>query len=320
MGNLISAGVASADTPSDRIKNRRTQHLFFPTILSVALGIFGVQGLKAADPPIAPATEERFTRADYEKHLKELKKRLPHEGFSVVIQKPFVVIGDEPLETVQKRAESTVKWAVDHLKREYFSKDPEEILDIWLFQDANSYEEHTNRLTKHKPSTPYGFYSSTDKALFMNIATGGGTLVHEIVHPFMESNFPGCPTWFNEGLASLYEQSNERNGRIIGMTNWRLKGLQTAIRKDTVPSFESLCRTTTREFYDRDKGTNYSQARYLCYYLQERGLLRKFFHAFRSNAADDPSGLETLKLILRENDLDDFKVRWQAEVMKLKFE
>ena len=319
MGNLIS-GVTQADNSADRIRNRRTQHLFFPTILSVALGIFGVQGLKAADPPIAPAAEERFTRADYEKHLKELKKRLPHDGFSVVIQKPFVVIGDEPLETVKKRAENTVKWAVDHLKREYFSKDPEEILDIWLFQDANSYEEHTNRLTKHKPSTPYGFYSSTDKALFMNIATGGGTLVHEIVHPFMESNFPGCPTWFNEGLASLYEQSNERNGRIIGMTNWRLKGLQTAIRKDTVPSFETLCRTTTREFYDRDKGTNYSQARYLCYYLQERGLLRKFFHAFRSNAADDPSGLETLKLILRENDLDDFKVRWQAEVMKLKFE
>ncbi|MFO1042696.1 MAG: hypothetical protein U0941_12960 [Planctomycetaceae bacterium] len=319
MGNLIS-GVTRADNSADRIKNRRTQHLFFPTILSVALGIFGVQGLKAADSPIAPAAEERFTRADYEKHLKELKKRLPHDGFSVVIQKPFVVIGDEPLETVKKRAENTVKWAVDHLKREYFSKDPEEILDIWLFQDANSYEEHTNRLTKHKPSTPYGFYSSTDKALFMNIATGGGTLVHEIVHPFMESNFPGCPTWFNEGLASLYEQSNERNGRIIGMTNWRLKGLQTAIRKDTVPSFETLCRTTTREFYDRDKGTNYSQARYLCYYLQERGLLRKFFHAFRSNAADDPSGLETLKLILRENDLDDFKVRWQADVMKLKFE
>ena len=46
----------------------------------------------------------------------------------------------------------------------------------------------------------------------MNIATGGGTLVHEIVHPFVEANFPGCPTWFNEGLGSLYEQSAERKG------------------------------------------------------------------------------------------------------------
>jgi len=28
-------------------------------------------------------------------------------------------------------------------------------------------------------------------------------LVHEIVHPFMRANFPECPAWFNEGLASL---------------------------------------------------------------------------------------------------------------------
>ena len=34
----------------------------------------------------------------------------------------------------------------------------------------------------------------------MNISTGGGTLVHEIVHPFIEANFPACPPWLNEGL------------------------------------------------------------------------------------------------------------------------
>lgn len=319
MRNSLSGG-SLADNQADTTDDRRFRPLVWLFVAGVLFTLLTVPSSSAADRTNAPGAEDSFSKADYDQHLKELRKRLPHDGFSVVIQKPFVVIGDEPLETVKVRAEKTIKWAVDHLKQEYFSRDPVAILDIWLFQDANSYEEHTNRLTKHKPSTPYGFYSSTDKALFMNIATGGGTLVHEIVHPFMESNFPGCPSWFNEGLASLYEQSNERNGRIIGMTNWRLKGLQSAISKDTVPSFETLCRTTTREFYDRDKGTNYSQARYLCYYLQERGLLRKFYHAFRTNVADDPSGLETLKLILRENDLEEFKVRWQAEVMKLKFE
>lgn len=271
----------------------------------------------AADTPVRSSS---FTDADYERHLVKLKERLPHEGFSIVIQKPFVVIGDEPLETVKARAKSTVKWAVDHLKQEYFKDDPKEILDIWLFRDANSYNEYTDKLAKHKPTTPYGFYSSADKALFMNIATGGGTLVHEIVHPFMESNFPGCPSWFNEGLASLYEQSGERSGRIIGQTNWRLRGLQTAIQKGTVPSFETLCHTTTREFYDRDKGTNYSQARYLCYYMQERGLLQKFYRRFRLNLDKDPSGYESLKAILGEDDMDDFKKRWEAEILKLRFD
>jgi len=57
-------------------------------------------------------------------------------------------------------------------------------------KDAASYEKNTLLLFKEKPSTPYGYYSSTHKALIMNIATGGGTLVHEIVHPFVEANFP----------------------------------------------------------------------------------------------------------------------------------
>lgn len=260
-----------------------------------------------------------FTKADYARHVEGLKKRLPHDGFSIVIQPPFVVIGDEAVETVKLRSLKTVKWAVDHLKREYFSDDPTEIIDIWLFQDANSYEEHTTTLYGKKPTTPYGFYSSSHNALYMNIATGGGTLVHEIVHPFMSANFPECPSWFNEGLASLYEQSAERDGRIIGQTNWRLRGLQTAIRQGSVPPFETLCQTTTREFYDEDKGTNYSQARYLCYYLQERGSLQKFYRTFRKNVATDPSGVESLKSVLGNQDLDEFKQKWEAEVLKLRF-
>ncbi len=64
----------------------------------------------------------------------------------------------------------------------------------------------------------------------MDISTGGGTLVHEIVHPFIEANFPNCPPWLNEGLGSLYEQSGEVQGRIHGFTNWRLHGLQADIK------------------------------------------------------------------------------------------
>jgi hypothetical protein len=154
----------------------------------------------------------------------------------------------------------------------------------------------------------------------MNIATGGGTLVHEIVHPFIASNFPDCPSWFNEGLASLYEQAHDREGHIAGLTNWRLRGLQAAIRDRKLPSFEKLCSTTTGEFYDRDRGTNYAQSRYLCYYLQEQGLLVKFYRAFRENVGHDPTGIETLKTILGEDDLAAFQKRWQTYVLKLEYE
>ena len=190
---------------------------------------------------------------------------------------------------------------------------------MWLFKDKTSYNAHTKKLWGKTPSTPYGYYSPSDKALVMNIATGGGTLVHEIVHPFVASNFEDCPSWFNEGLGSLYEQSNSRDGKIVGMTNWRLAGLQRAIAKDSVPSFKELCSTTRHEFYNKDKGTNYSQARYLCYYLQERGLLRKFYHAFHKNAPKDPTGYQTLQAVLEVDDMSKFKQEWQVYVSKLRF-
>jgi len=170
-----------------------------------------------------------------------------------------------------------------------------------------------------KPSTPYGYYSSADKALVMNISTGGGTLVHEIVHPFIESNFPDCPSWFNEGLASLYEQSRDDRGHIKGSTNWRLRGLQSAIAARSVPDFQTLCSTTTHEFYNKDVGTNYSQARYLCYYLQEQELLVRYYHEFRRNVKSDPTGYQTLQSVLGIQDMETFKERWEAFSATLRF-
>lgn len=265
----------------------------------------------------SPATT--FTAADYAQHLLKLNPTLP-EGMHVVIEAPFVVIGDEEPEVVGRRARETVRWAVERLKKQYFAKDPNDVIDIWLLGGTASYEEQCERLTGRKPTTPFGFYSPTEKVLVMNISTGGGTLVHEIVHPFIHSNFPDCPSWFNEGLASLYEQSaSDRNNRIIGLTNWRLAGLQRAIKAGTVPSFETLCSTTTNEFYHEDPGTNYSQARYLCFYLQERGLLRKFYHEFVRNVEKDLTGFETLKRVLAVDDMSAFQKDWEAEVLKLRF-
>jgi hypothetical protein len=270
-------------------------------------------------PTDVASNVNEFTTADYQKHVGELRKKIPSNDFHIVLQKPFIVIGDESLERVRSRSLYTVKWAVDLLKKNFFKKNPNQIIDIWLFKNKRSYEKHCKEIFDITPSTPYGFYSSTKKALIMNISTGGGTLVHEIVHPFIESNFPSCPSWFNEGLASLYEQSKEENKKIVGLTNWRLRGLQIHIKDNKVPSFKELCSTSTYQFYQQDPGTNYSQARYLCYFLQQKGKLRTFYHEFVRNSKSDPTGFETLKKVLGETDMDDFKKKWERSTMELRF-
>jgi hypothetical protein len=268
---------------------------------------------------VEPAAEHSaFSSADYRRHIEQLRPKIP-KGFTVLVARPFVVIGDESPATVQRRVDHTVTWAVTLLKRAYFTKDPQQILDIWLFKDKQSYEENCKRLFHKTPDTPFGYFSSEDRALVMNISTGGGTLVHEIVHPFVAANFPTCPAWFNEGLGSLYEKSDEENGEIRGYPNWRLPGLQEAIRKHHVSTFEMLCKTTETEFYEKDPGTHYSQARYLCYYLQQKDLLRTFYRRFHDDCRQDPSGYETLKKILGRDDMALFQREWETYVLKLQY-
>jgi len=238
------------------------------------------------------------------------------------VQKPFVVAGDGTPQEVRAAAQNIVQWTVDHIKKDYFAKDPDDLIDVYLFKDKTSYDKYTQQLFHDTPTTPYGYYSPTHKALIMNIATGGGTLVHEIVHPFMASNFPNCPTWFNEGLASLYEQSAEREGHIVGLPNWRLAGLQTAIHARSVPAFKELCVTTTNEFYGDNRGVNYAAARYLCLYLQDKGVLRSYYRDFVKGQKEDPTGYGTLQITLAtlgEKDMDAFRKKWEAWVLALTY-
>ncbi|MBS1795430.1 MAG: hypothetical protein JSS81_16355 [Acidobacteria bacterium] len=271
-----------------------------------------------AKTPAPAATPVVIDDAAFSKHREKLEQKLKGRGFTVLVEKPFIVVGDEPAETVRRRSANTVKWAVDKLKQDYFTSDPAEILEIWLFRDKDSYRKHAKEFFNDEPDTPYGYYSPSNKALVMNIATGGGTLVHEIVHPLMEANFPDCPAWFNEGMGSLYEQSGEVGGHIHGYTNWRLPGLQKGLQQKIVPTFQKLTAMNDTEFYREDTGTNYAQARYLLYYLQYKNLLVKYYAEFLKNRTTDPTGYKSLQKILGEKDMNAFQKKWEAFVMKLR--
>jgi len=290
-----------------------------------ALGTMVVlTGLRLADSASLPPSEAEgagFTAAEVSNHLGRLKEKVP-AGFTVVWQSPFTVVGDEPPATVRRRATDTVKWAVDRLRKDYFPRDPRPIIDIWLFKDDASYRKHAREIFGASPTTPFGYFSPSHQALIMNIDTGGGTLVHEIVHPFMRANFPECPPWFNEGLGSLYEQCGDKDGHICGYINWRLKGLEQAIRTGETLPLATLLSMNDAAFYGGPDNPRYSQlyaqCRYLCYYLQERGLLVSFYRKFTARAKDDPSGEKSLKQVLDTEDLGAFQKRWEQFVLGLR--
>ena len=253
---------------------------------------------------------------DLDAHAAVVRDRLDGRGFTVLVEPPFVVIGDEAPAKVRRRAETTLRWAVSRLEKQFFPRRPDRVIEIWLFRNETTYRRGARELFGDDPTTPYGYYSADDDAIIMNIGPGAGTLVHELVHPYMEANFPGVPSWMNEGLASLYERPVDRDGAIWGLPNWRLRNLKREIRAGRLPPLPDLLATSTAAFYDAEYDS-YAFARYLLLYLQEQGTLVDFYRRFLAARRDDPTGVATLRAVLGETDLAAFQRRWARWVLRL---
>jgi hypothetical protein len=120
----------------------------------------------------------------------------------------------------------------------------------------------------------------------------------------------------------LYEQSAEKNGHICGLINWRFKGLEQAIKDGKTISFKQLTAMSDTEFYGGVESSKYSdfyaQSRYLCYYLQEKGLLTRFYQEFVAKVKDDPTGYKTLQRILGEKDMTALQRKWERFILDLR--
>lgn len=248
---------------------------------------------------------------DYENRIKELKKLLS-DDFIYKSHSCFVVVSNLNETETKRTLDNTITSAEECFYNDYFIKKPDELITIFLFKDDKTYRYWANKLYGDNDLSRFGYYKPSKKTMLMNISTGGGTLVHELTHAFVRYDFPDIPSWFNEGLGSLYERCSMNNKEIIGHTNWRLPELKEAIQNNLYNSLEWLVNTTDDEFYDYESSKNYAQARYLCQYLQEKKLLKKFYKNFRDNFEKDKTGKtqleETTKMKLA--DLDFVFVEW----------
>jgi hypothetical protein len=213
-----------------------------------------------------------------------------------------------------------MKWTTDLIEADFFPKRPAKLIEVWLFKNEQTYRKGAKQFFNDEPDTPYGYYSTAADALIMNVGPGLGTLSHELVHPYMEANFANVPSWFNEGLASLYEQPRERLGtdrklHMWGTPNWRLPNLKAEIRAKTLPSLKTLMTTTRDGFYNAQFDA-YAYARFLLQYLQDHGKLHEFYDAFHADAKD-LTGQTALAKVVGE-DLESFEAEWRTWVLALK--
>lgn len=277
-----------------------------------------LQPLPLIDKPTQITHGSDSVNINFESRINELKKALS-DDFIVKEHSYFVIASNLSGTETEKILNSTIDKAVECFYNDYFSTRPDEATTIFLFKDDKTYRHWAKQLYGDDDLSKYGYYKPSERTMLMNINTGTGTLVHEMTHALARYDFPDIPSWFNEGLGSLYERCSLNNKTILGYVNWRLPALQDAIADKSYTSLERLMKTNWEEFYGDGSDVNYSQARYLCMYLQEQGLLKEYYKHFRDTFNSDNTGITQMEKITGKSisELDADYVAW---VKTLKYE
>ena len=268
----------------------------------------------------AAAAEEKETppsggTGTSEQVLAEMKKELG-PGFQYRKVRCFVAASDASAEQFARVCDHTLGECTDAYEKQFFKAKPTGSYRAYLFKDDASYRQHAKKLFGDVPDTPFGYYTDSHRALVMNIGTGGGTLVHEMFHALVRPDFPDIPAWTNEGIASLFEQCQITEQGLMGLVNWRLPILQSAIRTNDLPALRKIMTMTDAEFY-QSRGGHYAAARYFMLYLQEKGVLVEFYRRFRDRFKEDKTGVKFAEEVLTRK-LEEFEPDWRKWVMGLK--
>ncbi len=268
---------------------------------------------------VAPATRALASRCDVA--AERLRDALGAEC-EVVVCSPFVLGGDLERPELASLYDQTIAPAVRAMHNCYFEARPTEPVTVLLFRGEESYNRYCDSLFGERGISIYGYYKPRQRTMVLNIATGHGTLLHELTHALVAFDFPDVPDWLNEGLASLHEQSRFQSGArgpwIEGLVNWRLHELQEVARAGKLGSLASL--VADSQFRGPREGTNYAQARYFCLYMQQKGVLAEFYRAFKACSADDPSGLATLARVFPGVELPQIDRDFERWVLGLRDE
>jgi hypothetical protein len=258
-------------------------------------------GMKANAPaqqaaaPSEPAEPPYDLAADRERRARVARQELGPRAVSVVVSDIFVVIGPPGWQGASfDSSVALMKSSMAGYMNNRFSKKPERAISVYLFAEGRSYEAFCQAKYGAPCIAHYGFYQPADRYMVMNAGLGLGTLTHEIVHPLVEADFPGAPTWINEGIASVFEAPViPRPGEIHGVKNWRHPRLKRALsspQERERSRLDVLFGMSDETFRGEAEDLHYAMARYVCQWLDERGKLWAFYQKWRDTAASDPTG------------------------------
>lgn len=188
------------------------------------------------------------------------------------------------------RAEAESQW------RLIFSHKPDEFIRI-IVASPLDFAKREHRLGVQ------GHYDDSTRTLLVKRI--GPELRHEFTHALHAADQRALdqehPIWLSEGLASLYENAAieprpEGGEDLLPNDTRRLAALQTAARTHELIPLTQLLKLDRTAFTARAT-LAYGQSASLLLYLYDHDMLKRFYDAYTSGYAHDPTGQEALESV-----------------------
>jgi hypothetical protein len=244
----------------------------------------------AAPQPPSPVAYD--LAADLALRLDAARSQLGRAAASEVVAGVFLFVSPHR-DSIYEASIQLARSALDALVNGRFSALPDQAVTVFIFATMPPYDAFCKQHFGRGCTSPLGFYEPSTREIVVNAAPGISTLTHELVHPIVRNDFPGVRQWYNEGLASLFEQPVlARPGEIHGAKNWRLPRLLMALASKTertTTRLDALFGMTDAEF-EGGQDLHMAMARYACQWLDEQGKLWTFYRAWRDAGSTDETG------------------------------
>ncbi|MCE5326580.1 MAG: PDZ domain-containing protein [Planctomycetaceae bacterium] len=175
--------------------------------------------------------------------------------------------------------------------------------------------EHYRKLAPK--ANAVGFYHPASRTLIS--IDRGRTLLHEYTHALHHADQAAAnqlhPIWITEGLATLFEAAEITPEGLKPVADPRLGVVQRAIHTGSCPPLKWLLGCDDKLFM-KDPSLTYSQARYVMFYLYQRGQLDAWYATYKEGFAQDPTGQVAMERVLGQaiEGLDRTWKSWAARV------
>ncbi len=148
----------------------------------------------------------------------------------------------------------------------------------------------------------------------------GATLRHEFIHVLhwrdMNRLGQAHAPWIQEGLASLVEDYDIINGKLVPVASWRTNIVQRMSERHRMPSIEALASTPMQAFTSKRPLAKYAQARTIMLYLLDHDQLGAFYTTYTNEYATDPTGISALEHVLGK-EIDSIEKDFRSWVEQL---